>query len=81
MALSPSERSQRAKLAAHTLHSKVDTLEHTRPGREAFMARFEKEVDPDNSLPAAERQRRAAQAKKAYFTRLSFESAKARRQA
>jgi hypothetical protein len=80
MALSPSERSLRARLAAHTLHSRVDSTEHTKPARSAFLDRFEQEVDPDLILPPDERKRRAEQARKAYFTRLALRSAKARRQ-
>lgn len=51
----------------------------TAPGREAFMNRFERQVDPDNKLDQAERARRAESAKKAYFTSLALKSAKARR--
>jgi hypothetical protein len=77
--LSPSERQQRARIAAHTLHSQVDSTEHTEPARRAFLARFEDEVDPDGVLAPAERARRAEHARKAYFARLGFASAKARR--
>lgn len=77
--LSPSERSMRARLAAHTMHSKHDSREVTSAARAAFLARFEAEVDPEGTLPPAERERRAQQARKAYFTRLAFKSARARR--
>jgi hypothetical protein len=43
------------------------------------MDRFYDQVDPDRSLPAAERERRAEHARKAYFQRLAAKSAKARR--
>lgn len=79
MALTPSERILRARLAAHVLHASVDSREHTKPARRAFMARFEDQVDPDRVLTSAERARRAEHAKKAYFTQLAFKSAKARR--
>jgi hypothetical protein len=79
--LSPSERSLRARIAAHTLHSRVDSAAHTAPAREAFLARFEAEVDPDGVLSPQERARRAEQAKKAHFTRLAFKSAQARKKA
>lgn len=81
MSLSPSERTLRARLAAHTLHSRVDSSAHTEPGRKAFLARFEREVDPEGKLPEAERARRAEQARRAYFTRLALKSAQARRRA
>lgn len=81
MPLSPSERTLRARLAAHTLHAKVDPTEHTEPARRAFLERFEDEVDPDRVLSPTERQRRADHARKAYFTRLALKSAQARRKA
>lgn len=81
MALTPQERSLRARLAAHTLHSRVDPTQHTEPARRAFLRRFEDEVDPERKLPEAERLRRAEHAKKAYFTRLALKSAQARRKA
>lgn len=77
----PVERSLAARLAAHTLHSQVDPTEHTAPARKAFLERFEKEVDPDGILSPDERARRAAHARKAYFTRLALKSAQARRKA
>lgn len=43
------------------------------------MARFEKQVDPDGTLPEQERRRRAEAAKKAYSNALALNSAKARR--
>lgn len=76
--MTPEQRVLRAKLAAHTLHAKVDSREHTAPARRAFMARFEDEVDPDRVLPEAERRRRAEHARKAYFTRLALKSTQAR---
>ena len=77
--MTPTERSLRAKLAAHTLHSQVDASEHTAPARRAFMLRFEDQVDPERRLPADERDRRAEQARRAYFTRLALRSVQARR--
>ncbi len=79
MPLSPSERSLRARLAAHSLHARVDPSAHTAPARAAFLAKFEAEVDPDGILPEVERKRRAEHARKAYFARLALASAKARR--
>lgn len=81
MPLTPSERSLRARLAAHTLHSRVDSVAHTEPARTAFLAKFEKDVDPDGVLTPTERARRAEQARKAHFTRLALKSAQARRKA
>lgn len=78
--MTPAERVLRARLAAHSLHARVsDETAHTAPARRAFLARFEREVDPLGELPVEERQRRAEHARKAYFTRLALASVKARR--
>jgi len=77
--VNPSERILRARLGAYTLHSRYDTRETTAAARAAFMDRFEREVDPDGRLSVEERQRRAAAARKAYFTRLALRSAQVRR--
>ncbi len=79
--LTPAERSLRARVAAHTLHAKVDATAHTAPARQAFLARFEREVDPDGLLPAEERRRRADHLRSAHFARLALLSSKARRRA
>ncbi|MCC7364831.1 MAG: hypothetical protein IT303_10705 [Dehalococcoidia bacterium] len=50
----------------------------TKAARSAFLARFEREVDPERVLSEQERQRRAEAAKKAHFTRMALASAKAR---
>ena len=76
---SQAERSLRARLAAYALHAQHDPRETTANGRAAFLARFDREVDPEGRLEADERRRRAEQARRAYFTRLALASAKARR--
>ncbi len=76
----PAERALAARLAAHSKWANTsDTTAATAPARRAFLDRFEREVDPDGTLPPAERARRAEHARKAYFTRLALASAKARR--
>jgi len=78
--LSPSHRTLRARQAAHVLHSRIaDPAAHTRPARNAFLIRFETEVDPEGCLTPAERTRRAAHARRAYFISLALKSAVARR--
>jgi hypothetical protein len=80
LTLSPSERVLRARLAAHASWANTaDPAARTKPGRDAALARFEDEVDPDRVLPETERLRRANSARKAYFTRLALKSAQARR--
>jgi hypothetical protein len=77
---SPAERSLRARYAAHkSWASTPDPAKRTLAARTAFLDRFERDVDPDGILPAAERARRAAHARKAYFTKLALASVKARR--
>ena len=77
--LSPTERSLRARVAAHTRWARQDRVEGTAKAREAFLRKFVEEVDPDSLLPEPERLRRAESARKAYFTRLALKSARARR--
>lgn len=76
--MTPEQRQLRARMAAHVLHSRVDSTVHTQPARRAFLARFEDQVDPDRSLPPAERTRRAEHAKRAHMQALAMKSAKAR---
>jgi hypothetical protein len=79
-ALTPAERSLRARLASHTSWSRTSNrAERTSAARQAFADRFERQVDPDGTLPPDERQRRAESAKKAYYTGLALKSATARR--
>ena len=77
--LSLSQRSLRARLAAHAMHARHDSREITANARKAFVARFERQVDPDGVLPVAERQRRAEHAMRAHMTRLALRSAQVRR--
>jgi hypothetical protein len=56
-----------------------DRAARTRPAREAFIRRFEKEVDPDGTLAPQERRQRAEHAKRAYMLQLAKRSAIARK--
>lgn len=62
------------------MHAKYDARDTTRAARQTFLARFEREVDPDGSLPLQERAKRAEMARKAYFHKLAAESARVRRE-
>jgi hypothetical protein len=73
---SQAERSLRARLAAYALHAQRDPRETTANGRAAFLARFDREVDPEGRLEPDERRRRAEQARRAYFARLSLAAIK-----
>ena len=77
--LSPTQRSMRARLAAHAMHARHDSRQVTANARKAFVERFESQVDPDGVLPAAERRRRAEHAMRAHMSRLALRSARARR--
>lgn len=77
--LSPSERTLRARMAAHAMHAAGRT--NTRAAVDAVLAKFEAQVDPEGALAPDERRRRAIHARKAHMARLAFESAKKRRKA
>ena len=80
--LSPAEATLRAKIGAHaSWKNTTDRTARTAKGRAAFEQRFLDEVDPDRTLPEDERNRRAEQARKEYYTRLAYRSARARRNA
>lgn len=54
---------------------------NTAPARDRFLQRFLDQVDPDRTLPEAERNRRAEHARKAYFSALALKSSVARQRA
>lgn len=66
------------RLGAYTMQSRHDGREITREAREAFMRKFEQEVDPDGVLDPTERLRRAELARKAHMTRLALLSVQKR---
>jgi hypothetical protein len=71
--LSPTERQMRSQLAAHTSWANTEDREQrTAPARNALEAKFLAEASGD---PV-----RAESVRKAYYKRLAFESAKARRE-
>jgi hypothetical protein len=68
------------RIAAEVSWSRTaDRSARTRPAREAFLNRFEREVDPNGELPPDERRRRAEHAKRAYMLRLAKRAVAARR--
>ena len=78
--MTPEQRSLRARIAAHSRWATQDRREGTAAARAAFADRFEREVDPDGTLPRDERLRRAESARKAYFARLALASSRARQE-
>lgn len=78
--LTPTERSLRASIASNARWSRErDRSAATARAREAALARFEDEVDPDRTLDPATRAKLAENARRAHFQRLAFRSARARR--
>lgn len=70
--LTDAQRSQRARMAAHARWSKGDRAEGTQAARDAFLARFEQQVDPGGVLDPLERAKRAESAKRAHFQGMAF---------
>ena len=75
----PTARALAARIAAHSKWAHADPVQGTAAARKAALERFERQVDPEGVLTAAERATRAQHARKAHFTRLALASAKARR--
>jgi hypothetical protein len=74
--LTAAQRALRARAAAYALHAQGGTS--TKAGTAAFLARFERQVDPDGQLAPDERARRAEQARKSYMTSLALKSSRAK---
>lgn len=77
--LSPEDRKRRARLAAAARWAKSDRPQGTQAARDAFLARFEAEVDPEGQLDPAERAERAEHARRAYFQRMAWDRERKRR--
>lgn len=72
--LTPAQRTIRARAAAYAMHAKHDRRQTTQKARTTFLARFERQVDPEGVLAPHERQRRAVSARQAYFYGLALRS-------
>jgi hypothetical protein len=71
-----SSAAERGRLGAHVSWARTsDRAARTRPAREAFIARFEAEVDPDGTLSIQERALRAEHAMKAHMARIRLTKA------
>ena len=78
----PEDRALIASIAAHASWARTPVPSvRTANARRAFADRFEREADPDGTLPPDERARRAEHLRCAYFKRLALKSAQARRRA
>jgi len=71
--MTPSQRRLRAQVAAHTRWAHCeDRRAATAKASQAFLDRFERQVDPDGTLPPAERAKRALNARKAHMSALAL---------
>lgn len=78
--LTPAERRLAGQIGAEISWAHTeDRSKRTAKGRKAFLDKFERQVDPDETLTPAERAKRAEHARKAHFKRLALKSAQARR--
>jgi hypothetical protein len=77
----PTELALIGRIGGLTTASRYDGREITAKARATFRASFEREVDPDGTLPEPERLRRAEAARRAHYARLGLASARARRKA
>jgi hypothetical protein len=79
MSSSPEQRSLRASIAAHVMHSRHDGREITAAARAGRMAKKLRQVDEETPrLPEAERLRRAEHLLHAEMKRLALRSSKVR---
>lgn len=77
--LTPEQRVQRARLGGLSTAARHDPKDYTAAAHAGFLAKFEREVDPDGVLPESERRRRAEAARKLHMQQLAWRSATARR--
>lgn len=77
-----SERRIGGKLGAHRKWARCsDRTQATAAARSSFLARFEREVDPEGKLSDLDRTQRAESARKAYFIGLALRRHYGRRKA
>lgn len=80
MTESPTERTLRARIAAHVRWAnEPDRQAATAKARQALADRWEKQVDPEGKLPPHIRAKLAENAKSAHYSRMALKSAQARR--
>lgn len=77
--MNPTERRLRAQIAAEESWARTpDRTARTAPARRAMYEKFERIVDPNGELTAAERAKRAENARTAHYRRMAYLSARAR---
>lgn len=78
--MAAAHRSRAGRVAALTRWAhESDPQAATAPARKGFLAKFEREVDPDGTMPPGERLVRAERLMKAHMSRLAGKAAEARR--
>ena len=77
--MTPGERSLRARAAAYEMHAKHGSKKAAIKGQAALLAKFERQVDPEDRLTPEERRRRAIYARRAHMARLALASGRSRR--
>jgi hypothetical protein len=78
MGLNKEQRRQRGRIGGFRNAALNDPKQYTQAARRGFWTRFLNEVDPERTLPVAERERRAQAALRAHMTRLAYKSARKR---
>lgn len=79
MTATPKQRQMASSIASLTRWAaEPDRAAATKPALDGFLARFEKQVDPDNTLDPETRRQMAETARKAHMKRLALASSKAR---
>jgi hypothetical protein len=79
MTATPSQRQMIASIATLTRWAKEpDRAEAMKPAHKGFLAKFEKQVDPNGELDPQTRTRLAEAARKAHMKRLALASSKSR---
>jgi len=77
--LTPQQRTLRARAAAHAQWAgEADRAGRLQAARNGFLAKFAVQVDPDGTLPADERIRRAEQARRSFMLSISLKSSRVR---
>jgi hypothetical protein len=77
--MTPEQRRMRAQTAALTRWAyEPDRAKATRPALNGMLAKFERQVDPDGTLPPEERQTRAEALRRAHMRSLALKSSQTR---
>ena len=79
--LTPEQRAMHARQAAYARWGRTPLEQRrkaTAPARAGLMTRWEREVDPDGTLPLAERAVLAESVKRAHMVRMALASSRAR---